>query len=128
MGRGANFDLTSFVDRDMYMRYRGGGIGHFPTRVDEPEPEPDPRSPEVVDETDETWTTHGSQSQDEGLVDEDAEEDEEEGDPHALDGSEEIEYGDGLEEEEGEDDIDIIERDGTSLRAEIREDLGYAEL
>ena len=110
----------------MYMRYRGGGIGHFPTRVDEPEPEPDPRSPEAVDETDET--THGSQSRDEGLVDEDAEEDEEEGDPHALDGSEEIEHGDGLEEDDGEEDIDIIERDGTSLRAEIREDLGYGEL
>ena len=30
---------TSFVDRDMYMRFRGGGVGHVTTRIEDPEAE-----------------------------------------------------------------------------------------
>jgi hypothetical protein len=29
----ANKDVVSFVDRDMFMRYRGGGVGHTYMRV-----------------------------------------------------------------------------------------------
>ncbi|KAK7689513.1 hypothetical protein QCA50_007305 [Cerrena zonata] len=35
------FYVNVFADRDMYMRYKGGGIGHLHLDVDDPEPEPD---------------------------------------------------------------------------------------
>ena len=118
--------LPSFVDRDMYMRYRGGGIGHFPTRVDEPELGPDAIAREALEESAEL-----PQQGDTPMEDlEDAENEDDDGD---LDNLDNVEDGNG-EEDEGEDeaddllDADIVERDGISIRAEIREDLGFAEL
>ena len=113
----------------MYMRYHGGGIGHFPTWVDEPALGADAMRMEELDESSEA-PTHGDSPM-EDL--EDAENDNDDGD-HILDGLDDAEGGNEPEEDEGEEegedifDADIIERDGMSIRAEIREDLGYAEL
>lgn len=41
----------SFVDRDMYMRYRGGGVGHV-VPVDVPNPEPEADEVDVALEND----------------------------------------------------------------------------
>ncbi|KZT30276.1 hypothetical protein NEOLEDRAFT_1153539 [Neolentinus lepideus HHB14362 ss-1] len=42
--------VNFFVDRDMYMRYKGGGIGHHPVRT--AENDPDDRREAVIDEDD----------------------------------------------------------------------------
>lgn len=54
-----SFKLSRFVDRDMVMRYRGGGIGHrTQTKIDTPDPsdagdelDEDPDEPMDVDDT-----------------------------------------------------------------------------
>lgn len=42
--------FVSFVDRDMYMRYRGGGVGHY--RVELPEDLAEPNVDDAVDTDD----------------------------------------------------------------------------
>ena len=125
----------SFVDRDIYMRYRGGGVGHFPTRVEEP-----PVPAEVITETEENDSNEMS-GDSTGNGDEDEEDrrnEEEDGDESSddedmLDDEAEAEgQGDeGLEpfEEDGEDDENVdIELHGALVREALVDDLGFSEL
>ena len=121
---------SSFVDRDMYMRYRGGGIGHFPTRVVEPDPEPDSVPMEDVDETSES--TQDPTAQNGTETDKDNAEDEgEDGEEQEEEESNELAISDEEEDDnvDGDDDEPLdIEEDTARVRADLREDLGYAEL
>ena len=114
----------SFVDRDMYMRYRGGGIGHIPTKVDEPEGSPPPVTAEEESDQGNGIITEpqGAGDGTEGREEED-EEDED---------AENEEEGDDLgREEEALADMDEyigIEEDSGHVVEEIFDDLGFAEL
>ena len=68
--------LARFVNRDMYMRYAGGGVGHYKVDLKEgsrdsaPPPEPEPAAEDAFDDT-ETPDNHGDanfQTVDEALT------------------------------------------------------------
>ncbi|KAI0076042.1 hypothetical protein K474DRAFT_1708449 [Panus rudis PR-1116 ss-1] len=50
------FYVNFFVDRDMYMRYRGGGIGHYEAELQDPQPSPD----ELDDDASDSDSSSGS--------------------------------------------------------------------
>lgn len=112
----------SFVDRDMYMRYRGGGVGHIPTKFDEEAAGSDIELEEDDD-------LQAGQSGDIPDVDDEAEnsgdEDEDgiDGDGEADDMELDRELDDGCSEDEGD-----IEGDRDRIREEITDDLGFSEL
>ena len=117
----------SFVDRDMYMRYRGGGIGHFPTRVDEPEPDPNSASLREQEEGEDYGEGATTEVGDPGNEPEEDDEDEDEDNVDDED-SPEPEDGEGEESDDDEEEILDIEVDGIQLRSDLIEDLGFAEL
>lgn len=96
---------SRFVDRDMYMRYRGDGVGHTPIKV------PEPTDKEEAQEADDT---------------------EDDGQGNKDDASNETEDEDMEEDEEGKDDEDEDEddeSDGDPEEGQSAEDReGYDEL
>ena len=124
---------SSFVDRDMYMRFRGGGVGHVPTRIEDPEEAAGPGEdmdldsetaipipePAEDDDEDDFWDENGN----------------ERGSDESEDGEDEGNQEDDDEDEtrNGEDEQDDLEGLGAEqiqkrLREVIIEDLGYSEM
>ena len=138
---------TSFVDRDMYMRFRGGGVGHVTTRIEDPEPEvtivdPEPEVTVVDPEPEVTIVDPEAEGGPEPVmppvlgdeVEGDAENEDQDSDLESEDES----NGRGDDEDEIGDDDDLEEQDdteglgidelGQSLREVILDDLGFSEL
>ncbi|KDR80175.1 hypothetical protein GALMADRAFT_62788 [Galerina marginata CBS 339.88] len=121
------FYVNKFVDRDMAMRYRGGGVGHKSTReaTDFFKTDRDPldikrrgRKQPSGDEIDEGDSDEGDGDEGEGDTDEDDED--------------EMEYGSEEEENDDDDDDDEAEEEGDDNEErdgpiEDMELLGYAE-
>lgn len=89
---------SRFVDRDMYMRFRGGGVGHVvPVEVPDPQPEPQ----DLLDIPPDTSSVNDSGIDPDGRDDvgvdeerqegEDEEEDEEDGEERGDEDGEEVE-------------------------------------
>ena len=106
-------NVVSFVDRDMVMRYFGGGVGHLKNTP--PQQVPDPRSEEMAVEddgdgdgddpfsgTNEDLGTVVQQPSKDNVVSEDEDnDDEEDSDGDDSEGGDQTDEG---EDEEGEDD------------------------
>ena len=112
----------------MYIRYRGGGIGHFPTWVDEPELDAASASlreqEEVEDHSEGTTGTKPGDTGNNNKAEEDDGDDKVDDDelPDLEDGE-----GEGSDDD-ADDDILDIEVDAIQLRSELIEDLGFTEL
>jgi hypothetical protein len=106
-----NYIFLRFVDRDMFMRYRGGGVGHKVTRT-----------------WDEFLQSDGARiaEEEEDLVVEEQEDEENmEVEEHEVDEDEEEES----EESDGEEDLDKVEADeGEELDEDILAQEGYDAL
>ena len=105
------------------MRYRGGGIGHFPTRVDEPAAPPDISTESEEDPTVGGDVDAGEENEDDrddlGSEDEDADNVEAEEDDVDEDGE---------EDEEDEEDDSTLQSSSIRIREELVNHLGYSEL
>lgn len=116
--------LDSFVDRDMYMRYRGGGVGHV-VPVDVPDPLPTPDDLLHIPQDCEDEQEMG------GYLDEDEDIEEPEGDDEDDDvedpkGEDEVEDDDEDEEDtEGHGGQEETEREIGEL---MNDRLGYGDL
>ncbi|KAF6742517.1 hypothetical protein DFP72DRAFT_830415 [Ephemerocybe angulata] len=125
------FYVNIFVDRDMFMRYRGGGIGHVTTRAatntllgDRDDEDLSRRSPDSSDSSD--VEMDGSSEDGEGVVDDEVLDDVLEVDNEELlddEGWEDIDDGElsQSDEELNEDDMADLE-EGFDLGAEDGED------
>ncbi|KAJ6449292.1 hypothetical protein C8R45DRAFT_947508 [Mycena sanguinolenta] len=104
---------TTFVDRDMLMRYLGGGVGHYKVAVPDAEddqPALPEEEPEVTPDGPEDGEKSDGESDDD--IDDDDEEDED-GEPELND----AEVEDGLGPEDGEDGME-----------DLTDEFGYAAL
>jgi hypothetical protein len=122
--------VSSFVDRDMYMRYLGGGVGHQSTRHltgDRFRNEAQPPGEQDVDgdvvrvETDETEGEGTDRTKVLGEGEEDEEDEEDDDDDDDDDEEEE-------EEEEEEDPESFGAEDGEEGDVHVPEDEGYGAL
>lgn len=115
----------------MYMRYRGGGVGHYTTRVDEPSAPMD-HSVEIEEEQEEIMTTSGVEGYsrqaetEEGEVPESDEEDDEEEDVDENEDADAEDKSGLLEDEDGEEAEEGCEIE--LVREAFVEELGYTEL
>lgn len=115
---------ASFVDRDMYMRFRGGGIGHVKVDIDDPIPEDiNPLdSADNIDEATDTGRDNSGDLEGDG-EDEDELEEDEQGEDEEDDLEEE-------QDEVGETYVggDDIEGDDSEIVNLVNDTLGYADL
>ena len=131
---------SSFVDRDMYMRYRGGGVGHVSTQIedeDAPGGPTDSEDEEINDNTATETSTAATATAPEEEEDEDGTRDDSD-DQEAVtdDESSEEEAGDEGEDDGGNGDLEQdndtdalgAEQLASRLREVIIDDLGYSDL
>ena len=121
---------TSFVDRDMYMRFRGGGVGHVITRIEDPEAELGAGvvEPEVEGESETVIPTPELEDRAEGeREDQESGSESEDESNEQLDEDDDIGEDDELEEQDDDEGLDV-DGLGQSLREVILDDLGYSEL
>ncbi|KAJ6583307.1 hypothetical protein B0H10DRAFT_1818841, partial [Mycena sp. CBHHK59/15] len=107
----ANYYVDVFADRDMMMRFFGGGIGHMQTVMEEDGPD-DEDSEDKSDGDIDTSGPSGNQSDGEESDDEEEDAD-----------NEEDEEDDAFGQEDGDDD----DFGPTEEEADLVEDLGFAE-
>ncbi|KAJ7805433.1 hypothetical protein B0H13DRAFT_2387735 [Mycena leptocephala] len=119
--------VNFFVDRDMFMRYLGGGVGHYQVKV----PDEDADGPGLPDDDGddaEQPDPHLAHTPDASDVESEAEEDgPPEGSQEEIDEGDD-ESGDEEEEEEEEEDGDFGPEDGENREDDLTVQLGYDEL
>ncbi|KAK7679639.1 hypothetical protein QCA50_017351 [Cerrena zonata] len=117
--------INLFVDRDMYMRYQGGGVGHVPAKVDDPE-----RADETILEDEDLGLGEatGEAANESPRVDEGDDETSSHGSRSEGSDIEGPENDDDQEEDHASDDELNIGVDSEALRNDLREDLGFADL
>lgn len=126
-------EVTSFVDRDMYMRFRGGGVGHVPTRIEDDDvPVTDSTMDVEIDAEVVTAavTTAGALEGEDGNGDDDDDDAEGRETDEDDEGDEDETEDDGGNEDIEPDDIEGLgpEQIVTRLREVIIDDLGYSDL
>ena len=128
---GAN-NRVSFVDRDMYMRFRGGGVGHVSTQIEDPEADVDGGLPDM-DAEEEIVTTTETVGPEEEAGD-DVDENDERGSDHSESEEDEANEGEddgpGENDEEEQDDVEGFgaEQLRQRLQEVILDDLGFSDL
>ncbi|KAJ7101024.1 hypothetical protein C8R43DRAFT_1048129 [Mycena crocata] len=114
--------VNFFVDRDMLMRYLGGGVGHYQVDV----PDEDADGPDLPDDEDPDLPDWPAPEEDSDAGDSDSEEEEEDDEPEQDgDGGDEDEEEESEEEDGPEGGVEFGPEDGEDGDAE---DMGYDEL